>query len=184
MRVTILDGDMEKPSGKQLSVFLKKIIGNLNKNGHEVSHFHLKDMNIKHCIGCWGCWVKTPGKCVLKDAMPLIYKDYVNADLLIFASPIKMSFISSLIKRTIERLIPVLHPYASLVEGEFHHSKRYENYPDIGVILEIKKDNTEEEIALIHDYFDRLGLNFFGEVKFLKTTNHSVKEVADEINSI
>ena len=25
------------------------------------------DGSIKSCIGCFGCWLKTPGKCILKD---------------------------------------------------------------------------------------------------------------------
>ena len=37
---------------------------------------------LKHCIGCFGCWINTPGKCVIKDRCDVMtsYIPYGSSD--------------------------------------------------------------------------------------------------------
>ncbi|MBN2526721.1 MAG: hypothetical protein JXR76_10025 [Deltaproteobacteria bacterium] len=37
------------------------------KQTHQVAVFTLHQMSISRCTGCFGCWVKTPGQCVVAD---------------------------------------------------------------------------------------------------------------------
>ena len=32
-----------------------------------VSTYRLRDLKVADCLGCFGCWVKTPGQCVIDD---------------------------------------------------------------------------------------------------------------------
>ena len=134
MKITILNGNPSSGS-KKFDAYLKKLIQILVKEGHEIEQLDLKNMKINHCLGCWDCWVKTPGKCVIKDDTYDICRATINTDLLIFASPVMVGFISSLLKRTMDRLIPLVHPYQSVRHDECHHIERYAKYPDIGVLL-------------------------------------------------
>jgi len=43
----------------------------------------LEYQSITACVGCWNCWVKTPGRCVMQDKMVEFYSDYVNSDTVI-----------------------------------------------------------------------------------------------------
>ena len=37
-------------------------------NDHSNTKFiDLSSLNIANCTGCFGCWTKTPGKCVIRD---------------------------------------------------------------------------------------------------------------------
>ena len=45
--------------------------------------------SITACIGCWNCWLKTPGRCVMKDQMAESYPDYVNSDTVILLIQLK-----------------------------------------------------------------------------------------------
>ena len=38
------------------------------------------DGNIRPCIGCFGCWLKTPGQCVIKDGYDQMGKLIHEAD--------------------------------------------------------------------------------------------------------
>jgi len=50
-------------------------------------------------MGCFGCWNKTPGTCVMKDDSAKIAKAVVNSDLLIFLTPITFGGYSSELKK-------------------------------------------------------------------------------------
>ncbi len=69
----------------------------LTENGHAVSTFVLRDVKIPRCTGCFGCWVKTPGRCVSNDASREISSAVTKSDLVVFASPVLMGFTSALL---------------------------------------------------------------------------------------
>ena len=39
-----------------------------SRTAPQVETFPLREMKLAHCLGCFGCWVKTPGMCVEDDA--------------------------------------------------------------------------------------------------------------------
>ena len=54
------------------------------------------DKSITACIGCWSCWLKTPGRCVMRDQMAECYPDYVNSDTVILLMDTAQGFISQI----------------------------------------------------------------------------------------
>ncbi len=150
---------------------------------HTVRCFYLQNMNIRHCNGCWDCWWKTPGLCAINDDMESIYPAVMQSDLLIFASPLMAGFTSSLLKKTSDRLIPLIHPYIILIQGESHHKKRYDQYPDFALILEREPDTDDEDIAIVKDIYRRFALNFHCSPQNTWLTHmHSPQDIAHDIN--
>lgn len=92
--------------------------------------FDLSEIDIDHCIGCWTCWWKTPGRCMFKD-LNEFYHEYITADKAIYFAKITKGFISGNLKSLFDRMIPLYLPYTTYKTGESMHVKRYEKYPDI-----------------------------------------------------
>jgi len=114
---------------------------------------------IKACIGCWSCWVKTPGKCVFKDAMEEGYSDYVNSDKVILLMDTAQGFINHCAKAFVDRTIPHYHPYIEIVDGECHHKARYEHYPELHFYYD-DRDLKQEEAQVVEDYLYRTAYHF------------------------
>lgn len=81
---------------------------------------------IRHCLGCFGCWVKTPGICVIRD-------DYGNMGGLLGGS-VEVHVVSKCIygsyspfvKSVLDRSISYIHPDFVIRKGETHHRLRYD----------------------------------------------------------
>jgi multimeric flavodoxin WrbA len=114
----------------------------------------LGDNSIKACIGCWSCWLKTPGKCVLKDQAVETYSDYVNSDTITLLMSTSQGFINHQAKAYLDRTIPHYHPYITMTDGECRHLARYDGYPDL-VFYYDREGLTDQEEQVLDDYLHR-----------------------------
>jgi multimeric flavodoxin WrbA len=119
----------------------------------------LRGQSINKCIGCWNCWVKTPGRCVMKDQMAASYNDYVNSDTVILVMDTAQGFINHQAKAFLDRTIPHYHPYIEMVDGECHHIARYERYPDMVFYFDLQ-GLTDQDDQVIEDYLYRTAYHF------------------------
>jgi multimeric flavodoxin WrbA len=58
--------------------------------------------DLAFCMGCFGCWVKTPGECIIDDMMSKINRNYINSDVVIYLSPIIFGQFSANIKNSLD----------------------------------------------------------------------------------
>lgn len=123
----------------------------------KVKKFGQKD--IKACIGCWSCWLKTPGKCVFKDSMSDAYSMYMESDTVILLMGTAKGFLDHLSKVFLDRSIPHYHPYIELIAGECHHVARYETYPDLVFYFDAEQLSTTEE-NIVTDYLYRTAYHY------------------------
>ena len=119
----------------------------------------LKAQSITACLGCWNCWLKTPGRCAINDNLAESYRDYINSDTVILLMDTAQGFINHQAKAFLDRTIPHYHPYIEIVDGECHHAARYERYPDLVFYYE-KAGLTDREEQVIEDYLYRTAYHF------------------------
>lgn len=89
-----------------------------------IQYIDLSQLNISNCTGCFGCWTKTPGKCVIRDDAVKVYPYIAQSDTLLYISRIKYGGYDTVMKTMLERSIPVQQPFIRLVNGETHHVQR------------------------------------------------------------
>ena len=158
-RALILDGGTgDGADTRGLSTIAESV---LRREGWQVTDLTLREIDIAPCLGCFGCWIKTPGVCVIDDAGRDIARRMVQSDLVVYLTPITFGGYSSELKKALDRSISNISPFFRLVKGEVHHAKRYARYPrlaGIGLCSNGRADLEEEELfeTLIH----RTAINF------------------------
>ena len=105
------------------------ILSDRNLDFCQTDHFNgefidLSKLNIANCIGCFGCWTKTPGKCVIRDDAVKVYPLIAASERVLYVSRVKYGGYDTVMKTMLERSIPVQQAFIRLLHGETHHVQR------------------------------------------------------------
>ena len=87
MKILVLNGSPKKKSDtfRLTDAFLK---GMNKEQKHDVTVINVIEKNIAPCQGCFGCWAKMDGHCVINDDQNAILDLYKDADLIIWSFPL------------------------------------------------------------------------------------------------
>ena len=115
MNVLVLNGSPRKKSDtmKLTRAFLE---GLNEENTHSIDLIDVIDRKIAPCRGCFGCWAKGDGHCVIEDDQNTILDLYKNADLILYSFPLYCYGMPSHLKALLDRTIPLVR--MTMVEDE------------------------------------------------------------------
>lgn len=151
MKIVVLQGSPNKNGST--NILVEEFSRGARESGHTVQRLDLTDMNIKPCTGCVACGYEGP--CVQKDDNQKIKKAVLEADMLVFATPLYYYGMSAQLKTVIDRFcsynssITRKHMKSALLsvawnndtwtfdalESHFQTLVRYLNFQDQGAIL-------------------------------------------------
>lgn len=124
MKILAINGSPHGARGNTEQV-LQAFLEGAREAGAETEVVYLKDKTIKHCLGCFTCWTKTPGVCVHKDDMPALLEKMRAVDVMVYATPLYVFTMSGLMKDFVDRIIPLAQPYIIKRGDHFIHPPRY-----------------------------------------------------------
>lgn len=93
--------------------------------GGNVEEVFLNKKKITPCRGCFSCWIKTPGKCVIKDDQEELLQKCLWADILVLATPVYVDGMTGQTKTFVDRMVPLALPEIAIEEGHCRHPTRY-----------------------------------------------------------
>ena len=107
MNILVLNGSPKKKSDTMH--LTNAFIRGLNKGGeHKVDLINVIDKDIAPCKGCFGCWAKGEGHCLIEDDQNMILNLYKEADVIIWSFPLYCYSMPSHLKAVLDRTIPLV----------------------------------------------------------------------------
>lgn len=107
MKIAILNGSPRKiNTAKMCEAFAQ----GAKEAGHEVEILHVGKMKIGGCMGCEYCHTKGEGKCIQKDDMEKVMPAYLDADMVVYASPIYYFDMTAQLSAAIQRVYAIGKP--------------------------------------------------------------------------
>jgi hypothetical protein len=156
MKVTLLNGAL--PGDTFVDAAGAALEAALRDAGWAVTSWTLRDEKSAYCLGCFECWTKTPGLCRIDDIGRDVAGSVIESDLAIYLTPITFGGYSSELKKVVDRLICLISPFFTRIDGEVHHHARYERYPALAGLGVLPAPHPAQE-TIFHTLVSRNAVN-------------------------
>lgn len=138
MKVLALNGSPRQEQSTSQRM-LAPLLDGMRAVGAEVTLHYLSQLDIHCCTGCFGCWLRTPGRCsVWRDSMDLLLEQLAAADWLVMAYPLYVYNMPAQVKMFHDRLLPGAEPWIvphPAQPGVSTHPRRFEDKGRKQVVL-------------------------------------------------
>ena len=126
MKVLLLNGSPRGEGSGTLQLARAFLDGLQSVCDAEIETVHLIEKKILPCRGCFGCWTKTPGRCVQRDDMDALLPLYRQAELVVWCLPLYYFGMPAHAKAFLDRLLPSNLPRMDpRPEGGMGHPPRW-----------------------------------------------------------
>jgi len=197
MRICALNGSLRGSRGVT-SKLLQSMGAGVESAGGSWDVVHLAEQNIESCLACGHCQKSETHACVFdgQDDASMIFGRMLQADLLVYASPVYTFGISSLLKRLLERMYSFA-PIDGLLltkSGLFFHTtdRQITGKPFVTIVACNNMENLT--VHSIKEFFRVFGLFMDAEhvghlerrsasawMKALEGTDAKMRDRADEV---
>ncbi len=145
MKAIILNGS--RTEDDTLNLLSEIITSEIERFNYQVDNIELRDKKIGSCTGCFGCWLRTPGICLINDDGRKVTEKAIQSNLLVYLTPVTFGGYSSELKKAVDRMAcSKLLPFLRKMGGEVHHPLRYESTPTLVAfgVLPSREPESEE----------------------------------------
>lgn len=191
MKILVLNGSPKKSNSNTMKLTNKFLEGLNSINKNSVNILNINELRISSCKGCFNCWTRTPGKCVINDDMDMVLKEYLESDLIIWSFPLYYFSMPSQAKALLDRLLPLNLPFmdndknngASHVERYDTSNKKYVLISTCG--FHSKENNYEGLVNQFEILYGKEKLTKIlcteGELLRVEEVNFRTKEYLDDV---
>lgn len=154
MKVLVLNGSPKSERSNSMCLTRSFLDG---AGWQDAEMIDVTKTDIKPCLGCFACWNKTPGKCIIDDAMEEVLSKMLAADVIVWSFPLYYYSVPGGLKNLIDRQLPLNLPFMAEGAESGGHPARYDLSHQRHVIISTcgfwTPDGNYESVISMFDHF-------------------------------
>jgi multimeric flavodoxin WrbA len=159
MKVLAVNSSSRAGGESKTELLVSHLVEGMREAGAEVETVNLRRKKVNHCLGCFTCWTKTPGRCCQQDDMTReLFPKFLESDIVVYATPLYHFTVNAAMKAFIERTLPIALPFfEQRADGTIYHPLR-QKFP-AAVVLSVcgfPQESTFDQLsAYVHYLFGK-----------------------------